>query len=154
MPHDLGAANRKATVRKPRFSLSVAFQPVFRLLFVRKFSCIDSLSEKGRILQGLVYSLASFLHVESHARVGLESLESLKQGGIPSPTICFIFLGEYEHIWFRVPSHRTHLDCRHTLDSQFQLSIKNSLHPPSFRELQQSVCHSHQQKSPSQTVKS
>ena len=73
---------------------------------------------------------------------------------IPSPTICFIFLGEYEHIWFRVPSHRTHLDCRHTLDSQFQLSIKNSFHPLSFRELQQSVCHSHQQKSPSQTVKS
>ena len=35
---DLGAANGKATVRKPRFSFSVAFQPVLRSLFVRKFS--------------------------------------------------------------------------------------------------------------------
>ena len=34
----LRAANRKATVRKPRFSFPVAFQPVFRSLFVRKFS--------------------------------------------------------------------------------------------------------------------
>ena len=41
--------------------------------------------EKGRILQGLVYSLASFLHVESHARVDLESFESFKQGGIRRP---------------------------------------------------------------------
>ena len=41
--------------------------------------------EKGRILQGLVYSLASFLHVESHARVGLESFELLKQGSIQRP---------------------------------------------------------------------
>ena len=36
--HDLGAANGKATVRKPRFSFSVAFQPVFRSLFVLTFS--------------------------------------------------------------------------------------------------------------------
>ena len=38
VPHDLGAANGKATVQKPRFSFSVDFPTVFRSLFVRNFS--------------------------------------------------------------------------------------------------------------------
>ena len=73
---------------------------------------------------------------------------------IPSPTICFIFLREYGHFEFCVPSHPTQLDCRVTFNSQIQLSIKNQYHPSSFDPPQQSECHSHQQKTPAQKVKS
>ena len=66
---------------------------------------------------------------------------------LPSPTICFVFLREYQHNWFRSSYHRRHLCRTNALHYNNQFSTKNYLRPKLLQQSLRSIWMFHQQKS-------